>query len=178
MAIYNGTSGQESSIGADGDNIAVKGAGCGDSRKKGAVVGGKQAKKSDWTPKMEESFQSVFKPYPNRSCSNEARAEFAKINPGATLLRKMAAALDWQIPVLARRAARAGTVSVVPHFRRWLHNRWWEEEELDGYGVPVPDTPEPNCKNCGKPARLHQEVRPGVTLAQAFRIPDVCRKFA
>ena len=134
-------------------------------------------KKSEWTPEMETRFQSVFKPYPNHSAAGEARAEFQRINPDEVLLAKMSAALEWQIPIFGARAKRARTVTVVPHFRRWLRNKWWEEEELDGYGIPVPKVPEPVCGECKMPWNLHQEIRPGVTLAQAVKIPGVCREF-
>ena len=118
-------------------------------------MAGKRATKSDWTAELEARFQSVFKPYPNHSCAGEAREEFRKINPDDELLHKMATALEWQIPVFDMRAARAKTVTVVPHFRRWLHNAWWEEEELDGFVkgklLYSPD----HCPRCGHPIKHH-----------------------
>jgi len=119
-------------------------------------MAGKQAKKTDWTPEMEARFQSVFKPYPNHSAAGEAREEFAKINPNCVLLLKMSAALEWQIPAYVERARRAGTVRVVPHFRRWLHHRFWEDDEVDDFSKPAPkEKVQGDCVECGFPKETH-----------------------
>jgi hypothetical protein len=126
-------------------------------------------KKADWSDEMEAKFQLAFKPWPNHNASNEARAEFAKINPDDELLAKIRAAVLWQAAALQGRIARARSTVVVPQFRRWLHNRWWEELEVDGVGPPQqkPEEPPP-CAICGMTEERHAVMEGhGISLAMA-----------
>ena len=105
---------------------------------------------------METNFQSVFAPYPNHSEGGAARHEFQKIDPGNELLAEMQAALNWQIPAFDERARKAGTVRVVPHFRRWLHNEGWKENVVDDYGRPKPESNTRGpCARCGFTGEQH-----------------------
>ena len=61
----------------------------------------------------------------------------------------------WRIRLLVWRARRARTVIVVPHFRRWLHQKYWEEGAVDDFLKPASPPPPLVCARCGHTRENH-----------------------
>jgi len=80
----------------------------------------------------EEGFENWFWPaYPRKVAKTEARREWMKIRPWTQeLFSKIMAGLDRDAPLM-RRKVEMGESEFVPHGRKWLHNRRWEDENAE-----------------------------------------------
>lgn len=136
-------------------------------------------RKSDWSEEMEARFQSVWKLYPQHSACGEARAEFQRLNPDDELIETIRAALEWQGPVFEARAKRSKIgIRAVPDFRRWLHNYWWEEDELDEYKRPSGEKEaSEGCLACGYSSTIHWLKKSGVGPQWVRENEGICEEF-
>lgn len=75
------------------------------------------------TQKLAHGFQGFWDRWPRKVAKFEAEKEWNKIKPDPALEETIHKALDWQIPIFEQREPQ-----YIPHARKWLHHRRWEDE--------------------------------------------------